>query len=327
MRVVHRRLKLMLIFAAYLMDLLVGDPAWLPHPVKGMGALIGFLDQRWRGESGKALERIKGAAMAVLVVAISGTAAYGLLVAGYNLDVYLGNIVWVVLGFIALSAKDLFDHARAVRSGLQGHDLAAARQKLSLMVGRDTAALSEEAVVKACLESVAESACDGIIAPLFYLFLGGPVLALMYKAASTLDSMVGHKDKKYLHFGWFSARLDDALNFIPAKICGGLLAVASLIHTPGSLASLRMMLRDGRKHPSPNSGIPEAAMAGALGVSLGGERSYQGERAQYPYIGDQVNSVIPEMIDTAIALSLAASVFMVAGGSLVAFFLSRGSSI
>ncbi|NCO68147.1 MAG: cobalamin biosynthesis protein CobD, partial [Nitrospirae bacterium] len=174
---------------------------------------------------------------------------------------------------------------------IRAKDIIEARKKLSCIVGRDTQNLSEDGVVKAAAESIAENTNDGIIAPLFYLILGGPVLAITYKAINTLDSMVGYKNDRYIHFGWFSARVDDVANFIPARIAGMLIVISSFLLRKNFKDSLKTMLRDSKKHSSPNSGISEAAMAGALGIRLGGGAFYQGKFVEKQYIGNDIKKV------------------------------------
>jgi adenosylcobinamide-phosphate synthase len=207
--------------------------------------------------------------------------------------------------------------AQGVYRALQQNEIQTARTELSKIVGRDTASLDEEGITKAAVESVAESTADGIVAPLFYLIIGGPVLALGYKAVNTLDSMVGHKDEKYIDFGWCAARLDDIANYVPARLSGLAIACASWGIGNGFASSFSMMWRDGRKHASPNSGMPEAAMAGALGVKLGGPSTYAGEVIEKPYIGDSVRQLVPPMITEALTISFISSLLMVVLGMAV----------
>jgi adenosylcobinamide-phosphate synthase len=168
-----------------------------------------------------------------------------------------------------------------------------ARLSLALIVGRETGSLDEEGILRACIETVAENTSDGVIGPLFYLFLGGPILALIYKGASTLDSMVGYRDDRYRELGWASARFDDLLNLIPSRLTGLLMAVAAFPVGLNGWGALRIMARDARKHSSPNAGFPEAAAAGALGVRLGGAAVYFGERVEKPTLGDPGRPITP----------------------------------
>ncbi|MFH1859564.1 MAG: adenosylcobinamide-phosphate synthase CbiB [bacterium] len=305
----------MLIIFSYIADLIFGDPEWFPHPVRGMGRLINLLDSKLRGKglpckSGWWVERVKGGILVLLVVGISISFAYLFLELATRLHPLLWNLVWVYLGYTTLSIKDLRVKAKDILQALEQDSLPCARENLSKIVGRDTRDLPKEGIITATIESVAESTNDGIIAPLFYLILGGPVLAIAYKSINTLDSMVGYKDENYLHFGWFSAKLDDVANFIPARISGFLIVIVGVIMKKGFRYSFKTMLRDGRKHRSSNSGISEAAMAGALGIRLGGDCFYQGRLYEKPFIGEAKHGVTPGMINEALTISLISSLLM-----------------
>jgi len=305
------------IVSAYLADLVFGDPEWLPHPVRGVGALINMLDKKLRGNTTVFAERLKGAIAALLVVATSGLLAYFLIRIAVNINPILGSLVWVFLAYTSLSVRDLSVKIGSITDALKKNDIPEARRRLSKIVGRDTSALTSEKITTAAVESIAESTNDGIVAPLFYLVLGGPVLAIIYKSVNTLDSMLGYKNEKYLHFGWFSAKMDDVLNFIPARITGLLIALSSFIMGKGFESSFRTMLRDGRKHPSPNSGVSEAAMAGALGIRLGGESTYGGKVSIKPYIGESKKTVKPQLIREALAIGFVSSLIMVLAGAFI----------
>ena len=300
-----------LLICSFVADLIFGDPEWLPHPVKLMGRLIDFLDRRLQRDANKWMERIKGIFLVLIVAGISAYAAYLILESLNDIHPILGNLAWIYLGYTTLSVKDLFLKAREVLKEIKAGSIKEARHKLSQIVGRDTQPLSEEKIISAAVESIAENTNDGIIAPLFYLILSGPVLAIAYKAINTLDSMVGYKNEKYINFGWASARLDDAANFIPARITGILISFSSFVLGKGFRTSFRTMLRDGKKHPSPNSGISEAAMAGALGIRLGGPSTYRGRLSVKAYLGEEIRSIGPSVMNEALAISFTASVFMV----------------
>jgi adenosylcobinamide-phosphate synthase len=219
----------------------------------------------------------------------------------------LGNVVSVGLAYTTLAGRDLFDHVRAVSRKLIDGNLVGARHAVSLIVGRDTATLSEPEVVRATIESIAESTADGVVAPLVYLAIGGAPLALAYKAINTLDSMIGHRDPRYIDFGWASARLDDLANWIPARLSAGLIVVAAGLATgqwSRTKMSWQILCRDGGKHSSPNSGRPEAAMAGALGIQLGGVNFYDGLPHEGAKIGDGTTSLTPDDIDRAIRITV-----------------------
>ena len=303
-----------LIISSYLVDLLFGDPRWFPHPVKAMGKAIDFLDARLRSGRGKRDQRLKGVLLTVSVSGSFSLAVYFLLLVSQGISPLLGKIVWVLLAYMTLSIRDLIVHARRVLKSLNNQDLEQARERLALIVGRDTKQLPREKIVTAVIESIAESANDGIVAPLFYLFIGGPVLAFFYKAVNTLDSMVGYKNEKYLHFGWFSARLDDVMNFIPSRITGVLIMIAGFILGKNGINGFKTMVSDGRKHLSPNSGVSEAAMAGVLGLRLGGPCLYKGKLRRNPYIGQAKRETDPVLIQQALVIAFLVSFLMVSSG-------------
>ncbi len=274
----------LIILLALLLDLAVGDPHWLPHPVVAIGRLIQILDTGLRRD--RRNERLAGV---VLLLTVVGTAAGTTWLLLWILTALLplaGWIAVIVVSATCLAARSLHRESARVAAALLAGDLPAARLSLSYIVGRDTDGLEEPEIWRAVVETVAENSSDGIIAPLFWLTLGGPVAAMAYKAVSTLDSMVGYKNQRYLQMGWASARMDDLLNYIPARLSALLLVTAAPLAGCSASGALRITLRDRLKHPSPNSGHPEAAAAGALGVRLGGEASYGGIRSWKEYIGD-----------------------------------------
>ena len=288
-----------LAFAAVL-DVAAGDPRWLPHPVKGMGAVITWVDHRIRTicQSEQALQ-IAGVCLALgLPVAVYAAATW-VIAQVTAISPALGTVVGIGLAYTTLAGRDLFDHVQAVLRELEADNLTGAREAVAMIVGRDSAGLTEPEVARATVETIAESSSDGIIAPLVYLSLGGAPLALAYKAVNTLDSMIGHRDERYEHFGWASARLDDVMNWVPARLAGGFIALAAGVST-GQWHRIHeswyMLHRDGDKHASPNSGLPEAAMAGALGVQLGGTNYYDGVAHEAPFIGDGTADITPEHI-------------------------------
>jgi adenosylcobinamide-phosphate synthase len=302
------------LLAACLLDAVMGDPRWLPHPVRGMGRIISWYEGIMRTmASSPVAEGIAG----LLLVAALPAAAYGLgwvvIEMAARVHPWARTVAVIVLSFTALAGRDLVDHALAVLRGLNVGSLDVARTAVSHIVGRDTEKLSEPEVVRATVETIAESTADGIVAPLFYLTLGGPALALAFKSVSTLDSMIGHLEAPYRHFGWASARLDDVLNWIPARLTGLLFVLAAGLTTGRMAQAWRILRRDGAKHPSPNSGRPEAAMAGALGVELGGINWYAGELCERPRLGgDQEVQPAPGHIQAALTLMIVTSVMAVA---------------
>lgn len=282
------------------LDVAAGDPRWLPHPVKGMGAIIAWVDHRIRDlcRSEQALQ-IAGTCLALSLPAAVYVSATWVITQATAIAPLLGQTVAIGLAYTTLAGRDLFDHVQAVLRELATGNLPGARAAVAMIVGRDSATLTESGVARATVETIAESTADGIIAPLVYLSLGGAPLALAYKAVNTLDSMIGHRDERYEHFGWASAKLDDVMNWVPARLAGGFIALAAGLST-GQWHRIHeswyMLHRDGDKHASPNSGRPEAAMAGALGVQLGGTNYYDGVAHEAPLIGDGTAPITPEHI-------------------------------
>ena len=286
-----------LIPAAFLVDLIVGDPPKLPHPVRFIGALISFLDKKLRKKDDpEGVQRLKGGLLVCLTLSITGVITLGIIMGAYALNPYLGFAVQVVLCAYCLAARSLRDASMAVYKELKKGDLEAARYAVSMIVGRDTDRLDEAGVARAAVESVAESTSDGVIAPLFYIALGGAFGGMMYKAVNTMDSMLGYKNDKYRFFGTAAAKLDDIVNFIPARISGLLMVLAALLSGLDGKNSWRIFLRDRMKHASPNSAQTESACAGALNVRLAGNNYYFGVLVEKPSLGDDIRPVEPEDI-------------------------------
>jgi len=300
------------ILAAFALDLLLGDPRWLPHPVRLMGLLAGLFERvarkllRW--------ERAAGAVTAVCLLVCCGGAAFGALELAGALHPWARDAVAILVIYSSIAARDLVRHSSDVYKALLSHDLPEARRRVGMIVGRDTAELDEGEVARAAVESVAESIVDGVTSPLFFALVAGPVGACVYRAANTMDSMFGYKNARYLRFGWAPARLDDLANWIPARLTAPLIVAAAFLLGHRSRDSLRILKRDARNHSSPNSGLAEAAVAGALGVRLGGANVYFGEPVEKPTIGDPRASLCPTHIQQANALMLAAAVLFLALG-------------
>ncbi|MBM4124552.1 MAG: cobalamin biosynthesis protein CobD [Nitrospira sp.] len=300
------------ILLASLLDAVVGDPRWLPHPVRLMGRTIAWCDERirplWRSPAG---ERMAGLVLAVgLPILVYAASRLAIETAG-QVHWALGMGLEVLLAWTTLAARDLADHALSVVRALEAGQLQGARAAVSQIVGRDTAELSEPEVARATVETVAESTADGVVAPLLYLAVGGAPLALAYKAVNTLDSMIGHQDDRYRFFGWASAKADDMVNWIPARLTALLLVLAGglMFRSAGRVRQAwRILLRDGGKHPSPNSGRPEAAMAGVLSIQLGGTNVYDGVPSARPVIGDPGSPLAANHIRTALRLMALATV-------------------
>lgn len=275
--------------AACALDWVIGDPEGLPHPVRLMGRAISLGESMLRPlGSGRRWELAGGAALAIGVAAGSGLAVRQILRVAARFNACLSCSLEIILASTCLATRNLLDESNAVLRALEGADLPRARQRLARIVGRDTAQLNEFEIARALIETLAESLCDGIIAPLFYLSLGGVPLAIGYKAVNTLDSMIGYRDERYLWFGKTAARLDDVANYVPARFAALLICGSAAILAPHNFpTALKTWCRDGSKHASPNAGQPESAMAGALRVRLGGTNTYQGERVDAPHLGSR----------------------------------------
>ena len=256
----------------FLLDLAFGDPRWLYHPIRLIGNLIAWAEKPFRAAFPKSEkgELAAGTFFAVFVVAVSTAVPAILLALASRLSLWLVFALEVFWSFQILAAKSLKSESMKVYAALKEGDLPKARKAVSMIVGRDTQKLTEEGVAKAAVETVAENSSDGVIAPLLFLALGGPALGFFYKAVNTLDSMVGYKNDTYLYFGRFSAKLDDVLNFIPSRISGLLLVLASPLAGLSMKGAWKIFQRDRRNHASPNSPQTAAAAAGALGVQLAG---------------------------------------------------------
>ena len=290
-----------------LLDCLLGDPAGLPHPVCLMGRCIFQLERLLRGVFAKTPrgELFAGGMMAALMVLLSTAIPAGILLLCARISPWLYWAVSSIMCWQILAAKCLMQEALKVRDKLE--DLPAARHQVSMLVGRDTQQLTGEQVIKATVETVAENTCDGVVAPLLYLMLGGPVAGFAYKAINTMDSMVGYRNDRYLYFGRAAAKLDDAANYIPARLAGlGMVAAAFLCGLDGKNA-WRIWKRDRRRHDSPNSAQTESACAGALGVQLGGNASYFGKVHAKPCLGEPLRPVEGADIARSCRLMYAAS--------------------
>lgn len=278
-----------ILISAYALDLVFGDPERLPHPVRWIGKGISALEGLFRkAAKTHQQKKIAGAAAAMIITGLAYAVPFLVLRAAEGRSAILFYALSVYMVWTGISVKSLGREAKEVAGRLKTTGVKKARERLKRIVGRDTEDLPPSAVCRAAAESVAENTSDGIVAPLFYLMLGGPPLMMAYKAINTLDSMVGYKNERYIYFGWASARLDDAANFIPARLTALLMVVSSFLLGYDWMRSLKILLRDRKNHPSPNSGHPEAAIAGALGVRFGGKMSYGGEAYEKPFIGDNI---------------------------------------
>lgn len=306
------------IAAAFLLDTLAGDPPSLPHPVRLMGDYISAFEKYARRlVKSEAGERFAGILLLVTTVGLSYLSAWIVLRLAAMVSPYLYHIINIVMMYTCIAARCLKDEGDRIYLALAAGDMEKSRKLLSMIVGRDTENLDESNITRGAVETIAENTSDGVIAPLFYMLIGGAPLAVAYKAVNTLDSMVGYKNERYLHFGRAPARFDDAANYIPARLTGILMVFASMLLKLDHKQSFKILRRDCRNHSSPNSGYPEAATAGALGVQLGGTNHYFGKPVVKPAIGEPSRPLDKEDIKKAIGLMYLSSVIMLIIGLLL----------
>ncbi len=273
--------------AAYGLDLLLGDPQGWPHPIRWIGSLISVMERALHREgAGPAMQRAAGFLFWLAVVVVVAVATSLLIWAASFVSHFIGVAVSVWIGYTALATRSLHSESRKVADALAEGDLPKARERLSMIVSRETSGLEEKDIVRALVETVSENLSDGVVAPLLCLAVGGPVGAMVYKAINTMDSMVGYMNDRYRDFGWFAAKADDVVNWIPARLSGFAIIWAARLLQLDALEARRVMIRDAGKMKSPNAGFPEAAAAGALRVQLGGANVYFGETVEKPTLGD-----------------------------------------
>lgn len=296
--------------AGFILDLIFGDPRWLYHPVCLIGNLISFLEKRIRKILPKTSSgELTGGLIEVLIVCILSLGIPAVIL--YTLYPRLPWLALLLESFWCyqlLATRSLKDESMRVYDRLKYGTLEEARKAVSMIVGRDTAALTEEGVTKAAVETVAENASDGVIAPMLYMAIGGAPLMFFYKGINTMDSMLGYKNDRYLYFGRCAAKLDDAANYLPSRISGGLMVLAAYFSGFDGWNAWKIFRRDSRNHASPNSAQTESVMAGALDVQLAGNAYYFGKLYEKPTIGDPIRPVEPEDIRRANRLMYAASV-------------------
>lgn len=291
---------IMAFFMGFLLDFLFGDPHCLPHPVRLIGGLLAKTEKCFLGKKkGKNTDRDEkkelwyGIYTVIIVLSVTAAASASILFVAYDIHCCFGMAVETIMTYQILAAKCLKVESMKVYHCLKDRTLPEARKAVSMIVGRDADCLDEAGVAKAAIETVAENTSDGVIAPMLYTALGGPILGFLYKAVNTMDSMIGYKNDTYLYFGRCAAKLDDAVNFLPARISACLMIIASF--TGGKCFSgkraYRIYKRDHRNHASPNSAQTESVCAGTLGIQLAGDASYFGKTVKKPYIGDRVREV------------------------------------
>lgn len=296
--------------AGFILDFILGDPEGLWHPVQGIGSVISFLEKSIRKVFPKTRtgERIGGALLVVLTLAVSVSVPGILLLAAGRISPVLLFLAEVLFTWQILAVKSLRKESCRVYDALEQEGLPAGRKAVSRIVGRDTERLTEDGVIKAAVETVAENTSDGVVAPLFYLFLAGPLGGFFYKAVNTMDSMVGYQNERYQYFGTAAARLDDVMNWIPARLSALFMVLSALPCGYSVREAWRIYQRDRRNHKSPNAAQTEAVMAGALGIRLAGDAWYFGKRYPKPFIGDASRPVEREDILRAGRLEYATAV-------------------
>ena len=285
-------------FFGFILDMIFGDPQGFPHPVRLMGGLISALEKRLldMGNRNPDRELKNGKFLAAAVLLSVSAVSSAVFIAAYFVHPIFGACAEAFMTYQILAAKSLKSESMKVFDRLERDDLSGARKEVSMIVGRDTDNLDAEGVTKAAVETVAENTSDGVVAPMLYCAVGGPVLGLMYKAVNTMDSMIGYKNDKYLYFGRAAAKLDDAANFLPARISAVFMLFSAFIGGFDFKNALRIYKRDRLKHSSPNSAHTEAVCAGALGVRLAGDAVYFGKTVKKPFIGEALRKIEPEDI-------------------------------
>ncbi|MBU3110914.1 adenosylcobinamide-phosphate synthase CbiB [Clostridium lacusfryxellense] len=296
---------------AVLLDLLIGDPYWFKHPVIYIGKLISKLDKLGRKlcYTDKQIKVFGG--IIVIIVAFSSFLVPFLILKISKNVFWLYHILNIILLWTTIAAKCLHSEGIKVYDSLAKNDIIDARVKLSYIVGRDTKNLSEYEIVRADVETIAENTADGVIAPILYAILGGAPLAMMYKGINTMDSMLGYMNEKYKYIGFFPAKTDDVFNYVPARITGFLICLASPLVRGNILESIKVMIRDRKNHKSPNCAYPEGAAAGAMRVQLGGTNVYFGEKMYKPTIGNKINDLRKEHIADTIQLMYGAMFYLI----------------
>lgn len=285
-------IHIMAVITGYLLDLCLGDPHWMPHPVRGIGGLISWLDKRLGNQkAAPGQQRAAGVFMVAVVLLMTGGISVIILTIAYRWHLWLGFAAESILCYQMLAAKALKDESMKVYTELKRGAVEDARTAVSMIVGRDTKSLDEIGITKAAVETVAENTSDGVIAPLFYMAIGGGAAACLYKAINTMDSMVGYKNDQYLYFGWAAAKLDDLVNLVPARLSAALMIAVSFLCGMNGMNAVKIYRRDRKNHKSPNSAHTEAVCAGALGIQLAGDAYYFGRLHHKPVIGDDLRPV------------------------------------
>lgn len=316
--------ELILIYIAFMMDFLLGDPQRLYHPVMAIGWFIKMFENTILGKT-RTRKFLRTSGFFLWVITVSGTFLIVFLVLwlGNLIHPVLGTTLTIILLWLGIAANSLKKESSKVMVSLLREDIPKARESLSYIVGRDTLDMDSHSIIKATVETVAENTSDGVIAPLFYALLGGAPLLWAYKAVNTLDSMVGYKNNKYADFGYYSAKLDDVFNYIPARITALFMMLASLLPGYSFKGSAKVWREDCRNHKSPNAGHPEAAASGALGIELGGDSSYLGVISIKPSIGLSLKNPEAKDIKKVNTLMYLSSILFLIGSSVATYYFER----
>lgn len=310
------------IFIGYFLDLVFGDPYWMPHPIRFIGKAISKFEGLLRGYFNRDRKaRLGGFILAVVIITGTYFIASAILSIAKMYNPYLSKTLQTFMVFQILATKSLAKESQKVYYPLKENNLSQARKFVSYIVGRDTQDLQKDGITRATIETIAENISDGIIAPLFYIFIGGAPLGMAYKAVNTLDSMVGYKNDKYRDFGWASAKIDDIVNFIPARLTAILIILSTIFLGYNTKNSLNILIRDRKNHSSPNAGYPEAAVAGALNIQLGGTSTYFGKPVYKPTIGEKIRDIEVKDIDRTIRIMYGTSFLGVSLFGIIKYFL------
>lgn len=313
------------LICGFLLDCIIGDPYDIPHPIKLIGRLISKLEKFVR----KHMKDLRkgGAFIAAAVVLLSTIVPASMLYICYRVDIILGIIVESVLCCYMLAARCLCNESMKVCRAAEKGDTEEARRAVSMIVGRDTAVLDRDGVIRAAVETVAENTSDGVTAPLFYMGIGGAVGGFFYKSVNTMDSMIGYRNEKYIDIGQYAAKLDDVMNYIPSRLTALLMAAVSPVLHLDARNAIRIWKRDRRKHASPNSAQTESACAGALHIRLAGDAWYFGELHKKPYIGDDDRRIEPDDIRRSNRLMYASSILMLIISAVLRCLIFRRAGI
>lgn len=312
--------------AGFILDLILGDPHNWPHPIRLIGSLIGGLEKKLN-QGNDRQRKTKGLFMVLITLITTLLSTVLILCGAYYINIYAGIVVESIMTYQILATKSLKKESMKVYHALKNQGIDEARQAVSMIVGRDTEALDQTGVAKAAVETIAENASDGVIAPMIYLAVGGPILGFFYKAVNTMDSMVGYKNDRYLYFGRYAAKLDDLANFLPARISALLMILAAYLggRDFDGKAAWKIFKRDRYNHKSPNSAQTESVCAGALHIRLAGSAYYFGKLVEKPYIGDDIRGVEYEDIKRANKLMYITAILcqLICLGIMVSIFFIR----